>query len=282
MGAKRPGPAKRGPSVHTYADNLEAPVMAGLSGGERRKVWFREQLKAAFPPVKLSRNGWKMEYAAKLEEVAMTELPRGKMRRRMKAKAVAIRLCGSAVDVLTCLTPGCGKQMPGTGIMCSPGKPCNARGCDYCARARATQQRHWARAAMAYVLEHGDPSGSFKALTITTQRDPKDPEAHTVQALKERERLVWLQATKMVEVIRKASKAAGWKSDIAFACSVETGPTGHVHGHVLSYMPFVPIKHLNEQLAKVPGPTGHAHIERIGDKGQRSLTPEQMSSAIVE
>jgi len=147
----------------------------------------------------------------------------------MRRRATAMELCVTHVEGHVCAE--CGTPRPASGeLRGAGGKPCNARSCPRCARRNSMKLAHWGRDLVDKVVEV--PGYEWRFITLTSQYDPTDPEAVTVEALQYRIaqlRKVWRA------VWRRQLKRPGAGAWISF----EMGLTGMIHIHALYYGPFV-------------------------------------------
>jgi hypothetical protein len=187
----------------------------------------------------------------------------GSVRRSIESRATKLVRCMRRVEGRVCGngTPGsgCGRPVtrgvfrmkpPRHGRRVLPeyhhsNERCHARSCPRCARIRAAHY-HAFGAAVAdlfavsreeQIAAYGWHSHRARLVTLTSVRDPADPEAHTVKALADR-----------ADGLRRAVRAiVAWQRDSSGArrphvgafYAVECAGTGHIHVHVLAHVAWV-------------------------------------------
>jgi hypothetical protein len=191
--------------------------------------------------------------------------PRGAptLRRAIEARAsllvrcmrrVEARICGSESDH----AEGCGRPRS-RGVFRSkepihgarvrrphhdPRSRCHARSCPRCARIRAAHYHEFGERVAKLFDEYHDRQiqewGTARYLprhvTLTCQRDPSDPSAHTVEALRTRRAGMRDAWRAILAWLRENNPRAEW---IGAFIADECSGTGHVHLHVLFYGPWV-------------------------------------------
>jgi hypothetical protein len=162
---------------------------------------------------------WRQRVAREMRNFALTELPRGKVRRDWKNKAGAFAECGRTVAALAC--QGCGGASLASGTLVAT---CGMRTCPICARRKAEKLRH--RLSSAWKQAHHDRKTSLYFLTFTMRYDPTDPDEVSVAGLLRRK-------NELVECWGKVWRNYLKKRGEAACRAIEVGASGMVHMHVL-------------------------------------------------
>lgn len=98
---------------------------------------------------------------------------------RLRTRARRLGFCGALIAARVC--GGCDKPRPGSGALCVA---CGSRTCPGCERQRSRAQRRALEHALTKLLQAGVPRGwELVMITQTVERDPLDPDDHTVEAL---------------------------------------------------------------------------------------------------
>lgn len=187
----------------------------------------------------------------------------------IRRRELALRLCGRFVKARACKC--CGGARHGTGRpdpYAHDCRPCNARSCPFCARRKARKQAAELAAQFEKIEVPTDSAyGAFgwKLITLTTKRDPRDPEAHTPAALRSRVKTL----AKIREEVwhewlgfRREGKRGG-KVPIAGTAlfwSIELAGTGHVHMHMIYLGPYIPKPLLDSLAAGVDESAGFTDV----------------------
>jgi hypothetical protein len=194
------------------------------------------------------------------------ERSQNSLRRAMESRASKLVRCMRRVEGRVCGSPtyehlGCGrprsrgvfrmkearhgKRVKAEYVHSS--ERCHLRSCPRCARIRAANYHAYGEQLADLFASNRDDQialwGSHdyraKLVTLTSVRDPADPEAHTVAALRERIAGLHDALRAILAWVRSDVREPGWVG--AFR-SVELAGTGHVHLHVLYHGPFVDLE----------------------------------------
>jgi hypothetical protein len=172
-----------------------------------------------FHSVRMSLSAWRAAVGNELIQLAITETPKGKVRRSWTQKARDLASCGKRIEALAC--GGCGDVMRKSGTIIAS---CGLRICCMCARRRANVLR--TRLRNAWQAGERPREMSLYLLTFTLRFDPCDPNDLTIEALRTRKATA-LAAWQFVwrRYLKARSRAA--------VRAVEVSPSGLVHLHVL-------------------------------------------------
>jgi hypothetical protein len=198
-----------------------------------------------------------------VEHYPAGERSQNTLRRAMESRASKLtrcmrrvegRVCGPATDTLQ----GCGRpRTRGVFRMRPPrhgrrvraeyvhsAERCHLRSCPRCARIRAAHYHEFGAQLVELFGKNRDEQiahwGSYdyrpKLVTLTSVRDPADPAAHSVQAMKERIAGLNDALRAILAWVRAECREPGW---IGAFRAVELAGSGHIHLHVLYHGPFV-------------------------------------------
>lgn len=245
------------------------PAEARKAEARRKRVqWEQDQKQHAFPKLKMGQQAWKFAVRDYMAELAQ-ELPYGSRRKALRRKADFMPWCGSRARVREC--GDCGTPRARSGVLTpeSMTNLCGSRACPTCSRIRANKTAR--QLSYATTLVPDQRNWGWKLVTITMQRDPLDPGAHTVDALRNRMRMVhstWRELWS--EGLKQPAPGAPKRSPTASAAfwAIEMSGTGNVHLHCLYFGPYI-AKEWAQRVSHMNG-TGNIDLRSIeGDERSR-------------
>jgi hypothetical protein len=157
--------------------------------------------------------------------------------RYMERRAREVPVCGETWQVPIC---ECGHHEDTRAILI---EGCDSRTCPRCARLRAN---HYRRAGFVFVDAHpvqrvkGKVSRGYFLSTITEKKPDVltvDGMAASIRNIKHKGRDVWRKVTRFLPRRQRGhyGEYPGKATDAGQIVSVECGPHGNVHGHILRY-----------------------------------------------
>ena len=255
-------PPRRGASLDTLerttAGREGSPKLAANTGRESERSqgvgWWplldREGMPCrdhSMPMVALNRRfssrwAFTTEVVKALKEAAI-KLPHGKTRTSLLRKATWMPSCGSQLAGVVCpeaAPVGSGFDaeivgfIEGSGRLTGP-KKCGVRCCPYCAKTTAVGESR--RLSRAIELLPKRKGWGLKLMTFTAWRDPALPSAHTADALRSAIVAMFSGWRNCWKFLSKCPSSAAY-------AAIEISDGGHVHLHVLAFIPFVVRSHL--------------------------------------
>lgn len=121
----------------------------------------------------------------------------------------------------------------------------------------------------------------WREWTIGTKWDPAKRSEYSVDVMRERVQVV-------KDVFKTLWRQLSFGGVASAILSIEISMSGHIHGHVLFYGPYVPWKWLSEESQKVHHRAGKVTVALVSDRSKKRWDPEKqdyipvLNSAIRE